>query len=142
MTRVKEGGAMRVAFFSVSAGQGHNQAAKVVIEYLKEHNIQCVMLDIFEYINPILSESVVKGYLVSTRFTPSVYGKLYRMAERREKSNGKFSITNLTNSILSKKLTTFISEYDPHVIVCTHIFAAQIITHLKQKGGVQNGKNN
>jgi processive 1,2-diacylglycerol beta-glucosyltransferase len=124
---------MRVLFLSVTAGHGHHQAAKAVMNYLEEQNVACTMLDTFEYINPILSESIARGYLISTQFTPAVYGRLYRLAEKKEKNNAKFSISKLTNSILSRKLITYIREYDPDVIVCTHIFAAQIITQLRGK---------
>lgn len=125
---------MKALFLSITAGHGHNQAAKAVMSYLEEKNVECTMLDTFEYINPILSESVAKGYLISTKFTPSVYGKLYRLAEKRDKSDGKISITRLINSILSKKLITFLNEYKPDVIICTHIFSAQIVTYLQKKG--------
>ncbi|MGE4284224.1 MAG: glycosyltransferase [Clostridia bacterium] len=124
---------MKVLFLSVTAGQGHHSAAKAVMDYLKEREIECTMLDIFEYINPILSESISRGYLASTQLTPAVYGKFYRMAEKKEKSDAKISISRLTNSILARRLRNYIREYDPQVIVCTHIFAAQIITQLKEK---------
>ncbi|NLY43729.1 MAG: glycosyltransferase [Clostridiaceae bacterium] len=124
---------MRVLFLSVTAGQGHHSAAKAVMDYLKKKNVECAMLDTYEYINPILSESIARGYLISTKFTPVVYGRLYRMAEKKEKNDSSFSISKITNSVLSKKLVTFIREYDPDVIVCTHIFSAQIITHMKNK---------
>ncbi|MBZ4646947.1 MAG: processive 1,2-diacylglycerol beta-glucosyltransferase [Petroclostridium sp.] len=124
---------MRVLFLSVTAGQGHHSAAKAVMDYLNERNVECTMLDTFEYINPILSESIARGYLISTQFTPAVYGKLYRLAEKKEKSDAKFSISKLTSSILSRKLVTYIRDYSPDVIVCTHIFSAQIITELKEK---------
>jgi len=124
---------MKVLFLSVTAGQGHHQTAKAAMDYLMEKNVDCVMLDTFEYINPILSESIARGYLISTQFTPAVYGKLYRLAEKKEKNNSSFSISNLTSSILSRKLVSYIYEYKPDVIVCTHIFAAQIISHLQSK---------
>ena len=125
---------MKVLILTVTAGYGHNQAAAVIMEYLKGRDIDCKVLDTYEYINPILSESVAKGYLISTKFTPAVYGRLYHLAEKREKSNKKLSISSLISAILSKKLTGFLGEYNPDVIVCTHIFAAQIISYLQNKG--------
>ena len=117
---------MRVLFLSVTAGHGHNQTAKAAMSYLKEKQINCTMLDTFEYINPILSESIAKGYLVSTKFTPKVYGRLYRIAEKKERSNSELSIYKLIDSILSRKLINFLNEYNPDVIICTHVFSAQI----------------
>lgn len=124
---------MKVLFLSVTAGHGHNQTAKAAMSYLQEKQIDCMMLDTFEYINPILSESIARGYLVSTKFTPKVYGKLYRIAEKKEKSHAKLSINKLTDAILSRKLVNFLKEYEPDVIVCTHVFAAQIVSHLDSK---------
>lgn len=124
---------MKVLFLSVTAGQGHNQTAKAAIEYLEAKNIDCALLDTFDYINPILSQSISQGYLMSTKLTPSVYGRFYRLAEKLEKNNAKMSINRLTNSVLAKKLSSFIRGYDPDVIVCTHIFAAQIVTQIKHE---------
>lgn len=128
---------MKVLILTVTAGHGHNQAAAVIMEYLKELNVDCEVLDTYEYINPILSESVAKGYLISTKFTPAVYGRLYRLAEKREKGDKKLSISSLISSIFSRRLTGFLHEYDPDVIVCTHIFAAQIISYMQNKGDLR-----
>jgi len=125
---------VKVLFLSVTAGHGHNQAAKAGMECLNARGIDCIMLDTFEYINPVLSESIARAYLISTKFTPTVYGKLYQLAERLEKSNDKLNIGKIINSLLCKKLTVFLNDYDPDVIVCTHIFSAQIISHLKVNG--------
>lgn len=125
---------MKVLFLSVTAGHGHHQAAKAVMNYLDQKNVESVMLDVFEYINPILSESIARGYLISTKFTPVVYGRLYRLAEKKEKRDTEFSISRITNSVLSRKLLTFLQEYQPDVIVATHIFSAQITSHMKDKG--------
>jgi processive 1,2-diacylglycerol beta-glucosyltransferase len=125
---------MKVLFLSVTAGQGHHQAARAAMEALSEHNIESMMLDTFEYINPVLSESIARGYLISTKFTPKVYGRIYRTAEAIEKNNAKISVSKLISSILSKKLVTFLREYNMDVIVCTHIFAAQIVSYLQSVG--------
>lgn len=125
---------MRVLFLSVTAGYGHHQAANVLVEYLEGQKIDCRTLDTFEYINPILGGSIDKGYLMSTKFTPGVYGKVYRYADKEEGGDhGKFSVIRITNSVLSKKLITFLRDYDPDVIVCTHVFAAQLMTEINKK---------
>ena len=129
---------MRALFLSVTAGHGHHSAAKAVIAHLEERGVECAMLDTFEYINPMLSESIARVNSISTRFTPSVYGNLYRLAEKKEKNNAKFSISKIINSILSKKLIKYVREFQPDVLVCTHVFAAQIVTALKKKNLVAN----
>ena len=125
---------MKVLFLSVTAGQGHNQTGKAAMESLLEKNIECEMLDTFEYINPILKESISQGYLISTKVTPAFYGRMYRLAEKMDNNNSKLTISKLTNAILAKKLMTYIQEYQPDVIVATHIFSAQILTQIQKKG--------
>ncbi|HHY83641.1 MAG TPA: glycosyltransferase [Clostridiales bacterium] len=125
---------MKVLFLSVTAGQGHNQTGKAAMECLLENNVECEMLDTFEYINPILKKSISQGYLISTKLTPALYGRMYRLAEKLEKNNIKMSVSKLVSSIYAKKLTTYIDEYQPDVIVCTHIFSAQILTQIKNMG--------
>ena len=124
---------MKVLFLSVTAGQGHNQTGKAAMECLREQSIECTMLDTFEYINPILKKSISQGYLISTKLTPALYGRMYRLAEKLEKNNVKMNINRLTNTVFAKKLKYYILGYDPDVIVCTHIFSAQILTLIAKK---------
>ncbi len=128
---------MKVLFLSVTAGQGHNQTGKSVMECLREKNVDCIMLDTFEYINPILKASISQGYLLSIKLTPALYGKIYRAAEKLEKNNLKISVDRKANSIWAKKLVCYIDEYDPDVIVCTHIFPAQILTQIRRRVGLR-----
>lgn len=125
---------MKVLILSVSTGQGHHQTGMAIMEALRKRNVVCEMLDVYEYISPRLSESIAKGYLISTQFSPFVYGKLYRLAEKKEKNDSNLSIANLTNAILSYKLISYIKEFAPDVIVCTHILAGQLVTHMRKKG--------
>ncbi|NLC43011.1 MAG: glycosyltransferase [Clostridiales bacterium] len=125
---------MKVLFLSVTAGQGHNQTGNAVMECLQDNKIDSVMLDTFEYINPVLKESISQGYLITTKLTPKLFGRVYRLAEKLEKYDVKLSINKLTNSVLAKKLSNYIEGYGPDVIVCTHPFSAQILTQIKTKG--------
>ena len=69
---------MKVLLLTVTAGHGHTQAAKVIMECLENNGAQCKLLDTLEYINPILGESVDKGYLYSTDLLP-MYMEGYTM---------------------------------------------------------------
>lgn len=128
---------MKALFLSVSTGHGHNKTAYAVIDLLEKFNVECKMLDTYEYINPILSESIAKAYFISTKFTPAVYGNIYRLAEKMDNNNIKYSVNKLINSILSRKLETFLNKYNPNIIICTHIFAAQILCRIKRTDGIK-----
>ncbi len=124
---------MRALIFTVTAGQGHNQVASVLCQHLKEEDIETLSIDALEYITPVLKETISQGYLVSTKRIPKVYGKVYRLCEKRETENGESRFIKITNSILAKKLIKFVEEYEPDVIICTHVFAAILVSYVANK---------
>lgn len=126
---------MKVLVLTISAGQGHNQTAKAISETLKEKGADCIVLDAYKYISKFLSNSVEKGYLLSTKYTPGMYGRAYRIAEKKEKvyKDDVFNIIRFTNNVMGRKLLNYIEEYNPDVVISTHIFAAIAMTYFKAK---------
>lgn len=78
-----------------------------------------------------MGDGVEKGYLLSTKYLPSLYGKVYRLAEKKESE--ELSISKITNKAFTGKVVHFIKAYQPDVIVCTHIFAAMLVTAAEKK---------
>ncbi len=120
---------MKGLIFSITAGQGHNQTAKVMAEALENNGVKCKYMDVYEYIHPRLSESLSKLYLMSTKSVPKIYGGGYRMLEKKDPYNGKV-LPKLTNILLARKLLKMIREESPDFIICTHVFAALLVTYL------------
>jgi processive 1,2-diacylglycerol beta-glucosyltransferase len=123
---------MKVLLLSVPTGYGHHQTALSVQDCFSKMNIQSHIVDICEYINPTFAKSVSKTYLISTKFVPKTYGKIYRLAETKGKDNYTIAM-DIFGVLTAKKFTNYIEEYNPDVIVCTHVFSAQIVTALRQK---------
>lgn len=131
---------MKVLFLSVPTGHGHHMAARALEECFKSgryagQKIECMTLDVFEHVNPILADSVQKGYLLSTKMTPKAYGAFYSFSEKRDPSKYS-SVGKLVKTILNKKLFQFLNEYDPDAIVATHTFSAIAISYLREKYGM------
>lgn len=122
---------MKVLLFTVTAGQGHNQAAKSLCEYLGAAGIENSYLDVFEYINPVLKEALSHGYIMSTKRFSTLYGKFYRLAECG--GNRERRMNKIVNHIMARKLLGYIESLSPDVIVCTHVFAALLVSALKHK---------
>lgn len=120
---------MKGLIFSITAGQGHNQTAKVMSDYLNQAGVECKYMDVYEYINPLLSESVSKIYLMSTKNIPKIYGGGYRMCEKRD-SGAAHVLPKLTNTLLARRLLKLVRRECPDVIICTHVFAALLVTYL------------
>ncbi|MBO5218547.1 MAG: galactosyldiacylglycerol synthase [Clostridia bacterium] len=124
---------MKALVLSITAGQGHNSTGKALCAYLESIGCEAEMLDTFNYVNRILGETVSRGYLIAASNAKLAYKGAYRLAEKRKKSRTDVSPTRATGSIMAKKLLKYINNYDPDVIICTHIFAGIIMDVLKAK---------
>ncbi len=120
---------MKGLIFSITTGQGHNQTAKVLSDYFNSINVECSYLDVYEYINPLLSESVSKLYLMSTQKMPQIYGRVYSLFEKRPVDE-MHGLPKVTTNILAKKLKGLVKAENPDFIICTHVFAALLVTSL------------
>lgn len=124
---------MKVLFLSVPTGQGHHQTAKAVVEYFKgNEDVECRFLDVVDDISPMLADSLQQGYLLSTKMTPHIYGRIYNMVDQRNAEKNS-SVGKLIKSVLHKKLLAYIRHYDPDIIVSTHVIAAIAMTNLCRK---------
>lgn len=121
---------MKGLILSITAGQGHNQTAQVLCDCFNQEGIECGYIDSLKYINPLLSESVSKIYLMSTKSIPKIYGKIYRRFENRPVDD-MHGLPKLTNNILARALLKKIHSESPDFIICTHVFAALLVTALK-----------
>ena len=124
---------MKVLILSITAGEGHNSTAKALKAELEAGGAQCEFLDTYGYINKAIRGIVANGYLFFSSRTKRIYAKAYRRCEKRSPS-GKFSPSRITNNAMANKLCKYINEYNPDVIVCTHIFAAMLVDILKTNG--------
>ncbi len=124
---------MKVLVFTVTTGQGHNQVAKVLCDSFSEAGVESLSIDAFEYITPMLKETISQGYIVSTKRLPKVYGKSYRFLEKRDVDSRDSMLVKFLNNILARKLVKFVDSFKPDVIVCTHVFAAIMVSHVANK---------
>jgi processive 1,2-diacylglycerol beta-glucosyltransferase len=58
----------------------------------------------------------------------------YELAENKEKKTSKYALWRLANRVLSLKIKEYFDEFNPDIIVSTHIFASQLVDEMKQKG--------
>lgn len=128
---------MNVLFFTVSAGEGHNQVARTVAEKLKSqdqsHHVE--IIDTFNYMHPHLHKIIFEAYIRSIKYLPALYGFIYRRAEYTDSSITDVS-EFLNKVLLSKKILKLIDDFKPDVIVCTHPFPAEALSVLKRKGKI------
>lgn len=127
---------MKVLLISVKAGYGHHSTAQALMDCFAQRGIESRMLDTFDYIDPVLGESIDKGYLFSTKHFPEVYGKAYSMLDKREERYRSLSLISILSKLVSHKLKDYICDYAPDVIIGTHSYACLVMTYLKEKGTI------
>ena len=123
---------MRVLVVTVTAGNGHNQTAKALVESLENRGAEVQLLDLYQYISRTLYRVVDQGYLFSVRHMPRRFGKTYAVLERRGVRQRVLGLLN-SNRILAGRLAGFLREFNPEVIVTTHVFGAQVLDVLKRQ---------
>ncbi|MBQ6998182.1 MAG: galactosyldiacylglycerol synthase [Clostridia bacterium] len=123
---------MKALVLTISAGQGHNKTARAIGDYLKSQGVDVDIVDTYKYFNTALSNLVEKGYLLSTKFTPAVYGNIYTKAEQRDHSD-RINVVDMAGKIISRQFYKFIAGKNPDVIIATHIFAANLVSKFKEK---------
>ncbi|TCO74571.1 MGDG synthase family glycosyltransferase [Marinisporobacter balticus] len=128
---------MNILFFTVSAGEGHNQVSKTVADYIKNHyaNHNVKIIDTFNYMHPHLHKIIIETYMKSIKYMPALYRFIYNRSEVTDSSISDVS-EFLNQVILSRKLSKLLSDFQPDVIACTHPFPAEALSVMKRKGKI------
>ncbi|MGX8701930.1 MGDG synthase family glycosyltransferase [Caproiciproducens sp.] len=127
---------MKILILSAATGGGHLRASHAIEKYIAENSTgnEVAVVDALKSINAVLDKTVCEGYHFLATKTPKVFGQLYR------KSNQESLLANLVNrfsSVFSQKLIPLMEEQKPDVIISTHPFATEMVSHLKGKGIVK-----
>ena len=125
---------VRALILSVKAGYGHHSTAKAIIEKFEKNGHECVMLDIFDYINKHLGNSIQEGYLLSTKYLSAPYGKVYGKLNKKDEPYDKYSALVMASHMIAKKLEGYCLDFAPDVIIGTHSFACMVMTELAEFG--------
>lgn len=124
---------MKVLILSVSTGYGHHATAGALAESLKNRGAEVEVVDIYEKINRLFQRGLSKGYLMTMKYLKTGYRVAYRHLEKRPPETSEYSITGFINTLMGMKFSSFIDDYNPDAVVCTHPFAAQLVNEMKRR---------
>lgn len=128
---------MRVLILSISTGQGHHATGQAIETQFQNMGIECETLDAYEYIEPLLSDLVSKGYLISTAYAKTLSSKVYDMAVKKKKPVRKYSVPKITNTVWARDLNHYIEDYQPDVIICTHVLSATLVNIMQERNWIK-----
>ncbi|MCX7614610.1 MAG: glycosyltransferase [Clostridiales bacterium] len=127
---------MKILILSVTAGGGHYATARAMEDALKNKGADVKVVDIYKYINHFLFSIIDKGCAFSTSRAPDIYGAIYGYLENKNRPQFDFDVLQLVNALCAFRFESFIENFDPDAIICTHVFAAQIINELKKRNKI------
>ncbi len=126
---------MKVLILSCNTGQGHNSAAKAVMERFLATGNECVFKDSLAYVSKLYSKSISNSYNKIVLHTPRAFGAGYRLSKAMK---GRYlkSYAYAANMMCSNRIYEDIVSGGFDAIVCTHVFPGQAVTHVKHKYGL------
>ena len=124
---------LNVLILSAHTGGGHDAAAKALQEALTEQGANAQVMDCLAFGGAWLSKVVSGTYVRMVQHVPKGFGLMYRASQSISTARHKSPIY-LFNSSYAFRMERTLERLKPDVIVCTHIFGAHSVTHLRRKG--------
>lgn len=122
---------MKALILSTATGGGHNTAAHAVLEALAERGVECRFEDCVAFGGKKLSSAVSSAYVKFVQAAPNAFGRLYRFAKAISTPHIK-SPVYLFNAAYARKMEDLLRDYQPDLIVSTHMFGGQSVTYLRR----------
>ena len=126
---------MKILILSAATGGGHLRASRALQTYIRENTEgnEVVIADALKSINTILDKTCCDGYHFMATKAPRVFGRLYRATNM---DTPLYSLVSRFNGAVGVRLMPLLTEEKPDVIISTHPFATEMVSHLKGKGRV------
>lgn len=123
---------MRFLIVTASVGSGHEQAAKAVVQGVKEY-LPEAEVELVDYMAPStswLNYASKKIYLFMLNMVPYLYEAMYNFTAGPKRGS---AVQAVAAAIMSRTIKKLIRQYEPDVIICTHPFPADAISHLSKE---------
>lgn len=125
-----------ILILSANTGEGHNSAAKALAEALEARGCTCRIADGLSFLPFGTGKTICRSHSFFYRRLPKLYGAGYRMAEalsRRQNFQKKAKRPRKPTRGM-QRLMQLIRDERCAAVVCTHVFAANIVSRLRVSG--------
>ncbi|MBR3995813.1 MAG: glycosyltransferase [Clostridia bacterium] len=121
---------MRTLILTCNTGQGHNSSAGAICQVYEQNGEFCELQDSLKFSSKRFSKIIGKGHTSIYRHSPKLFDKGYAMSEKHDSffAEGSLLYKLLTRGV--KKLYEYVKENEIDNIICTHPFAALLVTEL------------
>lgn len=124
---------MEALILSCSTGGGHNTAAQAVFEALTERGHHAVRMDPYTLVSEELANKVGQTYIKLVQKSPKLFGAVYDLGNAYRKLPGRSPVYHI-NGKMAPYMQKYLTEHQMDVIICTHLYPAEILTHMRLNG--------
>ena len=117
---------------TASVGSGHEKAAAAVAEGIQKQcpDAQINTIDFMSVKTSLINAFMKSCYLNMLHFVPNLYEFMYQFTAGKKK--GGF-VKWAMSSVIVHSMKVLIKKFRPEVIICTHPFPADAVSHLPEK---------
>lgn len=124
---------MDALILSCGTGGGHDSAAKAMLEELQRQGHRATMLNPYTLQSQTLARRINNVYITMVRKTPRLFGAVYTAGQLYRKLPGR-SPVYYVNRRMVPVMRRYLSEHAYDVIIMTHLYPAEILTNMKNRG--------
>ncbi len=124
---------MDTLILSCGTGGGHNAAGRAVAEEMIRRGRRCVMLNPYTLHSRKLAERINCTYIRTATFAPKLFGAVYSAGQAYRNLPWRSPVF-YANRAMVPVMDNYLKGHHYDAIICTHLFPAEILTNMKQKG--------
>ena len=124
---------MNVLILSCNNGGGHNAMAQALQETFEAHGDACCIRDGLAFISDSVSDAVARSHNFMYRYAPEAFDSSYRRSEQNPDFFKEHHSARRFIDLGKFHLGRFLLDGQYDVVVCTHVFAAMMLTAAKKK---------
>ena len=128
---------MRVLILSSNNGGGHNAVASALRELFEAHGDVCRMEDCLAFISEDVSDVVSKSHNFVYRHVPKLFATGYRHTMRHPETFNEHHNGRRVLKLGRKNLGRLLLGGGFDAVICTHVFAAMMLTDACRKYGLK-----
>ena len=124
--------AQRILIVTASVGSGHEKAAAAVAEAIRQQKPEAEIniVDFMSARTSIINALMKNCYLNMLHFVPNLYEFMYQFTAGKRKGG---IVKWAMSSVIVYSIKKLIKSYQPDIIICTHPFPADAVSHLSEK---------
>lgn len=124
---------MKAIILSCGTGGGHNAAGTAIKEELELRGHSVLMLNPYSLKSERAERVINQVYIKTVQKVPRVFGAVYALGNAYRRLPFR-SPVYFVNGGMAKRLEKLFNEENPDIVIMPHVFPAEIITNMKNRG--------